>query len=233
MVIEQLNKQLEQFPSFNCICTVNSEEEAINQMIENIPDIIFLDTELKSGTKPHNLILELKQYIDFSSKIIITSPNTDYSYQAIKNNFYDYLLTPTNPFELKKTLLKFLRNQPEPNTICLKSYSEFRYLNNDEILYLKADNNTTDFHLKNGHVITGYNSLKQYEDELPSQFVRIHKSYMVNIRHITKIHFSKFQCSLNHSSKSIPFSKSLRSTLNLIKENWLFESQANTILNFK
>jgi len=227
-----LNAQLDEYPSFNCVGICNTQDEAINQIIDSIPHLVFLDTELDKTSRPHNLILELKQYIDFLPKVIITSPNTEYSYQAIKNNFYDYLLTPLNTFELRKSLLKFIKYQPEPSTICLKSYSEFRYLNNNDILYLKADNNTTDFFLVDGQIVTGFNSLKQYENELPKQFVRIHKSYMVNVKHINKINFGKFQCTVNHSKEVIPFSKSLRETLKKIKEYWMLESQTNPSFGF-
>ena len=66
--------------------------------------------------------------------------------------------------------------------ICVKSYGDYRYIDSNDVLYLEADNNSTDIHLNNGEMITAFKTLKHFENTLPnSQFLRIHNSYMINI----------------------------------------------------
>lgn len=134
---------------------------------------------------------------------------------------FDYILKPLHYYEVKKTLLRFENRQPDSASICLKSYTEFRFLLADDIVYLKADNNTTDFFLKDGSMVTSYKTLKTFETDLPNIFTRIHRSYMVNIKYITKIHFSKYQCSLKYTKNLVPFSKSFKSKMLEIKSLWL------------
>ncbi|MCF6182723.1 LytTR family DNA-binding domain-containing protein [Lutibacter sp.] len=146
--------------------------------------------------------------------------STSFSYEAIKNGVFDYILKPLNYFDLKKTLIRFENKQPDVASICLKSFTEYRFLLVDDIVYLKADNNTTDFYLKDGSMVTSFKTLKTFETVLPKLFIRIHKSYIINIKYITKIHFSKFQCSLKYTKNLIPFSKSLKSKMLEIKNLW-------------
>lgn len=97
-------------------------------------------------------------------------------------------------------------------SICIKSYSDYRFLNYSDIVYLKADNNTTDFKLINGSIVTAYKTLKYFETSLPPYFIRIHKSYIVNIYFISRIHFSKSKCYLNFNEE-LPFSNNYRNSV--------------------
>ncbi|MBG7630408.1 MAG: LytTR family transcriptional regulator [Bacteroidetes bacterium] len=122
--------------------------------------------------------------------------------------------------------MKFEKKNPKPanNSICIKAFGEYRLLLIDEIVYLKADKNTTDFYLTDGTMVTSFNPLKKFEAELPKVFTRIHKSYIVNIKYIAKIHFSKFYCALKFTDNIIPFSKSLKSKMYEIRNFWQNEN---------
>lgn len=219
--IGNLNKHLLSYDNFYNVGNAKCKSEAINLIIEEQPKLVFLNTELIEGMKIENsfgIINELRQYLDFLPQFIAMSNSTKDSYRAIKNGVFDYLLKPFNHFEIKKTLLRFEKNQPKSTSICLKSFTEYRFLTSKDILFLKADNNTTDFFLKDGTVVTCCQTLKNFELSLPKVFVRIHKSYMVNVSYITKIHFSKFQCTVKYTKHVIPFSKRLKSTMEDIRD---------------
>ena len=219
--VNELREQFDKYPSYNCVGIARNENEAINLIIDQNPHLVFLNAELGEGIRKScsfSIIHELRQFIDILPQFIALSTSTDYSYQAIKNGVFDYILKPLNYFDLKKSLLKFEKNQPQAGSICLKSFTEYRFLLTEDILYLKADNNTTDFYLKDGSMVTSCSTLKNFEIELPNIFVRIHKSYIVNVNYIIKIHFSKFQCTLKFSNQKIPFSKGLKSRMNAIRD---------------
>src|SRR5690606_34976141 len=114
--------------------------------------------------------------------VIVLCPTNDFALSSIQNGMSDYL-TDSNFHTLGKSLSKFEKRIPATpqKSICIKSYSDYRFLNYSDIVYLKADNNTTDFKLINGSIVTAYKTLKYFETSLPPYFIRIHKSYIVNI----------------------------------------------------
>ncbi len=110
-----------------------------------------------------------------------------------------------------------------PLTICVKSYGDYRFISSETICYLKADNNSTDIYMKNGDVITAFKTLKNFETTLPLPFVRVHNSYIINIKAITRIHTGNSVCHLYDGSVKIPFSKSYK--INVDKIIRYFEQQ--------
>jgi len=111
-----------------------------------------------------------------------------------------------------------LENQRKQSLIiCVKSYGDYRYIDSDDVLYLEADNNSTDIHLTNGEMITAFKTLKHFENTLPnSQFLRIHNSYMININQVSRIHTGNTVCYIKNSATKIPFSKSYKENIDLI-----------------
>lgn len=221
-----LKQHLVGHQNFYCVGIAKCKAEGINLILEEQPKLVFLNTELLVGMKIENsleIINELRQYIDLLPQFVAMNFSTKHSYQAIKSGVFDYVLKPFSHFELKKTLLKFEKNQPNSSSICIKSFTEYRFLIAKEIMFLKADNNTTDFYLKDGSKVTSFQTLKSFEMTLPNIFVRIHKSYMVNVNFISKIHFSKFLCVLKFTKQVIPFSKKLKSEMIEIR-NYLISS---------
>lgn len=221
--VNELQQLLTKYSNYSCVGIARNKEEAINLIIDQLPHLVFFDTELVDGIKKKpsfSIIPEVYQFLNWLPKFIAMNETTSFSYEAIKNGVFDYILKPLNYFDLKKTLIRFENKQPDVASICLKSFSEYRFLLVDDIVYLKADNNTTDFYLKDGSMVTSFKTLKTFETVLPKLFIRIHKSYIINIKYITKIHFSKFQCSLKYTKNLIPFSKSLKSKMLEIKNLW-------------
>ncbi len=221
--VNELQQLLTKYSNYSCVGIARNKEEAINLIIDQLPHLVFFDTELVDGIKKKSsfsIIPEVYQFLNWLPKFIAMNESTSFSYEAIKNGVFDYILKPLNYFDLKKTLIRFENKQPNVASICLKSFTEYRFLLVDDIVYLKADNNTTDFYLKDGSMVTSFKTLKTFETVLPKLFIRIHKSYIINIKYITKIHFSKFQCSLKYTKNLIPFSKSLKSKMLEIKNLW-------------
>ncbi|MFN3907654.1 MAG: LytR/AlgR family response regulator transcription factor [Flavobacterium sp.] len=94
--------------------------------------------------------------------------------------------------------------------ICVKSYGDYKFINLEQILYLKADNNSTDITLKSGEIITAFKTLKYFVEQLPDNFHRVHNSYIVNMLQISRIHLGNFAIYLKDSKLQIPFSKSYK-----------------------
>lgn len=220
---EHLQHLLLNFENFRCNGIANSKDEALDNILKNPPSIIFLDVDKKNGIKdPFNFVNELHQYLEELPAFVALSSSKTYSYEAIKNSFQDYLIKPVNLLDLRKCVMKFqkVKLHFEEQKICIKSYSDYRFININEILFLKADNNTTDFYLSKGHVVTAYKSLKYFEEKLNCQFVRVHHSYVINSRKIVRINFGKSQITLGAEAPPIPFSRSYKPQVDQMKEKF-------------
>jgi DNA-binding LytR/AlgR family response regulator len=100
--------------------------------------------------------------------------------------------------------------------IAIKSNGDYHFISTKDIVYLKADNNTTDFYLQSGKVITAFKTLKHFEQLLPFYFFRIHHSYVINVGHVSRINLGKNQCYLLHNEIALPFSRTYKEAIDTI-----------------
>lgn len=216
----QLQHLMEDFEEFYCAGVASDTTDGINSILKFSPDVVFINLNDKAG-KYFQMVAELYQYIQDIPIIIGISKSKQFAYEAIKNNFFDYWLLPFNEFDMRKTLLKLKKVMPNENasqTLCLKSYKDFQYLETDNILYLKADNNATDFIMKDGTTVSAFKTLKTFEEKLPKNFVRIHQSYIININYVSRINFGKSVCALKNGREQLPFSKTYRENVDGLKK---------------
>lgn len=219
----------ESFPDFFCVGVATNHDDALNKILDLQPNVVFLEPsgKLNKNNLSFSVITELYQYIDNLPHFIVQTGSAKLAYDAIKAGAADYLLKPLSSIELRKSLLKFkkglaktrLADSVDPdssNVICIKSYSDYQFISLSDIVYLKADNNTTDFHLQNGKKLTAYKTLKHYESLLPLHFTRIHNSYIVNINYISRINLAKSLCYLKQGELSISFSKTFKDNIDAI-----------------
>lgn len=215
----QLQHYLEDYGDFVCTSIATSSSDGLNAILKHLPDIVFVKLN-DSAFEYFYMIKELHQYIKDIPFIIGLSKSKEFAYEAIKNNFFDYWLLPFNEFDIRKTLLRLKKQLPKEmsHTLCLKSYKDFHYLDTDEILYLKADNNATDFFMKDGTTISAFKTLKSFENKLPENFVRVHQSYILNVNYVSRINYGKSICALKAGKMQLPFSKTYKENIDSLKK---------------
>jgi len=167
-------------------------------------DLIFLDIAMP-GENGFELIPQAEQS---KSHVIFTTAYDQYALKAIKANALDYLLKPIDIDELKEavtkavkyialskneynraeSLLNLASNLAERNEIrkiSLPNGQGYSLISIDDIIHIEADSNYSIFYLVNNEKITVSKVLKEYEEILPEhQFVRIHKSSIVNLNYL-------------------------------------------------
>jgi len=169
---------------------------AVDALSLNKPDVLFLDIKLGYKTG-FDLIKEIDN-LDSTHIIIVTAYN-EYASEAYRHNAIDYLLKPINPIELNETI-KRLKKLSAPKNI--KEFSQnhqekFFFPIRDgwdsilfkDIVCLRADNSYTDLHCSDESVKCISKGLNFFEQALTAQadFIRVHRSYIVNKTHIKKI----------------------------------------------
>ncbi|MEQ8238915.1 MAG: LytTR family DNA-binding domain-containing protein [Cyclobacteriaceae bacterium] len=150
-----------------------------NQIINQCPpNIIFIDTSLFDG----NALEELNSLHDRRRpyQVVITSFNADYALDAIKSKVNDYLLKPINTQQFNRAVSQIVSDH------FFVSKSNY-YLQFDEIFYITSKLNYVEIHTMEGKIIER-NTLSSLEQTLPAIiFKRIHRSYIVNARMISRL----------------------------------------------
>jgi DNA-binding LytR/AlgR family response regulator len=72
--------------------------------------------------------------------------------------------------------------------------------------------------MSDGTKISAYKTLKTFENSLPKNFLRIHKSYIININCISRIHYGKSICSLSNNQHKLPFTKTFIENIDFIND---------------
>ena len=172
----------------------------------NKADVVFLDISMPVETGFE--MLERLPVHDF--KVIFVTAHDEFAMQAIKASAVDYLLKPVNISELQRAVTKlqvskknqeFLQHNKALIDNLVKNFSNgnaavkialpqlggINFLDVNEIVSLQADSNYTIIHKQDMQKMVVTKTLKDFEDILDhNQFVRIHKSHIVNIKCITE-----------------------------------------------
>ena len=151
---------------------------------ENI-DVVFLDIHLPkiSGID----FLKMQQN---PPHIILTTAFPDYALESYEFSVVDYLLKPFSFQRFVKAVSKIPTKTQETATrkdIFIKSGYELIKVTIDDILYIKSDADYTEIILENKKYLSS-ESLRHWTENLDNQqFVRVHKSYIINTNKIQKI----------------------------------------------
>lgn len=166
---------------------------AIEFMRSNQVDLIFLDIEMPMVTG-----LEFATQLQGSTMVIFTTAYPQYALKSYELDAIDYLLKPVELFRLEKAVTKaesyqkLLLNSPEKNTIegntddflLIKSDRKFHRIKYSDIMFVEGLKDYVVIHLENKRLITAMN-LKTFHQKIPQDaFLRISKSYIVNINYI-------------------------------------------------
>ncbi len=206
LAIESLQWEIENFSNdVKIIETFTNPKEAISGINYLKPDLVFLDIEM-----PEMDGFQLLKSLDYQNfDLIITTAYNQYAIQAFKASAIDYLLKPIDPDDLIQAIEKVKARQISNNStknietilsdliqnnvdqtkkIPLSLNNKIILVDPKEIIYCKSDGSYTTVFLKNGEDYLVSKSIKYLEEMLPGkQFLRIHKSYIVNLSEVKEL----------------------------------------------
>lgn len=224
MARKVLKSLLAQYCPDVMVCAEADDITSGQEVIEAFrPDLVFLDIEMPGGSG-FKLLSNIKD-IDF--EVVFITAYEQFAIKAIRHDALDYLLKPVDPKELvaavekvkdakyKKTLKKqydnLLRNI-DPDQLVVKKISistsdKIHLIEVDDIIRCESDNYYTNIYFKDGTNLLVSKTLKEMEQKLEEyDFVRTHKSHLVNMRCIMNFIKDEMMVLLTDGTK-VPVSK--------------------------
>jgi two-component system, LytTR family, response regulator len=203
-----LNKLLEETLLFNDIRSASSVGSAYSTLSGFEPDIIFLDIKMP-GKDGFSFIQDLPES-DKKNKIVFVTAYDQYAIRAIKNQAFDYLLKPVDRKELKQCIVRVIEKKIEDSVIerpvkIIESREKITrirvntrtgtlFINPSDILFCKAEGNYTSVCTGKKHYLCSMNLGKVAEMLPRNGFIRVGRSYIVNIEYITLL--DRKECSI-------------------------------------
>lgn len=188
-------------PTLEVIGEATTVDEG-KQVIEQLrPELVLLDIRL--GTKDAFQLLDSLDSLDF--EIIFTTAYGEFKETAFDYFALHYLMKPIDFEKLKSVISSYQQRKIKRFTpqkydflrqffssgfkkISIPSSKGYDLINIDNIMWCEASGNYTIIFLEGGRKLVASKQLKHYENILTEVgFVRIHRSLLVNIKHVNKI----------------------------------------------
>ena len=197
LALRQLTSYIEKIPYLELTATCNNALEAQQLLASQHVDLIFVDINM-----PDLSGVEFVRSLVDRPMVIFTTAYSEYAVEGFKLDAVDYLLKPFSFADFSRSagkansLYELRHNQragePEATPEALPKDKEYISVKADykvslvkisNIVYLVSEGEYVRMHLDDGTTITTLFRLKNMEAALPSDmFMRVHRSYIVNLR---------------------------------------------------
>jgi two-component system, LytTR family, response regulator len=201
----------------------NDGFEGVKAIMQHKPHLVFLDIQM-----PKINGFEMLELLEEKPSVIFTTAFDEYAIKAFEAHAVDYLLKPFTKERFDKALEKFFSQAPvqKKNTeellqsvnhlpsqserIVVKTAGKIKIIPIPDILFLEAADDFVKVHTKEGSFLKN-KTMGFFENSLPQdQFVRTHRSYILNVQEITRIdpYEKENHLAILRSGARVPVSKS-------------------------
>lgn len=186
-------------PDVEVIGQAEHIRQAVPMIRELKPQLVFLDVEMPFG----NAFDVLEACKDEKFETIFVTAYSEYSLKALNMSAAYYILKPIDITELvaavskvqlsimreesfnrNEILLNNLRQDSAHQQVILPTLQGFDVIKAEEIVKLQANGNFTDVHLSDGSCRMVCKFLKHFEEVLDTPFLRVHRSFIVNLNYV-------------------------------------------------
>lgn len=202
IAIHRLKKALQAWPVIHIIGEASDGHAAIQFINSQRPDLVFLDIQM-----PEVNGFDVLSELEYTPLIVFVTAYEEYAIKAFEQNSLDYLLKPVEEDRLALTIQRVMENnKPEAHllaalqqllkdrhpeekisTIPVKSGNKIQLVHVSEICYLEAKDKYVYIHTRDQEKLIEY-SLAYLQDRLPPEFIRVHRSFIINKLKIREIH---------------------------------------------
>ena len=196
-----VKEYLQKHPQLEIMQECGDGFEGLKAIQQHQPDLIFLDIQM-----PKISGFEMLELVEQPPAVIFTTAFDEYAIKAFESHAVDYLLKPFDQTRFDKAIAKWSEqktNSTEKATqdvlesasltpsqsqrIVVKNGSKIKIIPVHDVQYLEAADDYVKIHTQEGYFLKN-KTMAHFEQSLDGQqFVRSHRSYIVNVQHITRI----------------------------------------------
>jgi len=193
--VQLLKKYVNELDSLVLAGTCGNGIEASSFLMQKQVELLFLDIQM-----PRLSGIDFLKTLKTPPAVIITTAHREYALQGYDLDVIDYLMKPITFERFLTSVDRFWRrkqknyNVPLVDTamrsdiyISIKSGAKIYQFNENEIVYIESLKDFIQIHYTDGKKAMIKYRISQIEDELSGNFIRVHKSYIVNKKSITAI----------------------------------------------
>lgn len=188
---------------------------------ENQIDVLLLDINLKSQKTGLDLAEEIRKK-DKNVYLIFTTGHLEYAMMAYKYKTFDYLAKPITYERLEDTVKRLFDDIYGLPKKYIKIDNKNTLVDASQVHYIKRDGMKLNFHTTSRDY-ESYSSFNKIQDKLPENFVRCHKSYVVNLNNIKNIDPVALTVSFNNNSSCSIGPKYKKDFMEVIKNHGIIE----------
>ena len=189
--------------------SANNAQDVIKYIENTHVDVLLVDYSLGSNQTGIDIANTLRSK-QKDAYIIFLSGYMDFVFESLKTKIFDYILKPITIDKLEQCILRLLDDMSCKKSKYIKLGKNRIILNTDDILCIEKSKMKCIIYMKSDKEITIYESLENLQSFLSDNFIRCHKSYIVNLDKISEINFldniiifnEKIYCSLGPKYKS-------------------------------
>ncbi|MBO4786555.1 MAG: response regulator transcription factor [Prevotella sp.] len=195
LAVKLLESYVARTPELQLMGSYTDSVEAMTAIKSLAVDLLFLDIQM-----PDINGMELARLIPEKTRVIFTTAFKEYAFESYEVSALDFLLKPIryNKFiaAVEKAQRWFSRETETAVTtapagrdnIFIRVDGELRQLNMSDIMYVSGMKDYVVFYLDDGSKLITHITMKAVEDMLPaSDFLRIHRSYIVALKKIRSV----------------------------------------------
>jgi len=198
---QRLIRLLGGYDNFDIIGEAINGQDGLEKIEKLQPELIFLDIEM-----PVYNGFEMLSKLKHQPKVVFTTAYDQYAIKAFEEDSIDYLLKPVEVERLEKTIKKLQQTQFSPpanlplealmkqllvkkdvKTLTVKIGDKILLIKLDIIIYIEAEEKYVFLHTTDGKKHLTDFTISSLEEKLPDQFIRIHRSYIINSDYIKEI----------------------------------------------
>lgn len=186
--LEYLKKMLLRDPTINILAKCKDGHETLTQINNRNPDAVFIDIEM-----PGICGINVKKEIPHVNTVFV-SGHGQYAAKAYELGVIDFIVKPYNPQRVALALQRVksiiaTNNALNTKQLCVYYNREYFFINIDEILFIEKEPSQKTIIHTNSQIFETYDTLNKISVKLApyKQFVRCHRSYIVNFNNISRI----------------------------------------------
>ena len=191
--------------------------EALQQAKSEKPDLAILDIQLAGKKDGIDLAEVYREEFDFPFIFLTSNAESGTLQRAKAVKPAGYLVKPFGKKDLYAAVEMALEARPVQNSdepkaadsFFVKEKSFYHKVQYDNLLFVKSDHVYLELHLKDKQKHLIRKSMSEFESEMPKQFYRVHRSFLVNLDHLSGVN-SRF---IIIAGEEIPIGQSYRDEL--------------------